>query len=186
MQVPAPSFTQLHAALHLAHKHQRCNVKMRALFALKKSCTPGFTQLQYDTFNGVETAFLPVPRPGDSVAVAAVNIARLTQTSPILPYALHGRPGSRETCWTAARGVTGPSSIFPWKTHGCAWTRAGAREHGQVCYSPSPAASALEIGERNLGRDWVPGFTKRTDGKNDPWTRYILDLFPELDAGESL
>ncbi|PIL26524.1 hypothetical protein GSI_12282 [Ganoderma sinense ZZ0214-1] len=82
--VPASVFARLHAALHLAHKYQCPEVETRALFTLKKFYTANFTQ--YDVFDSTEFAFIR-PQPEDSVA--AVNIARLTQTPSMLPYALY-------------------------------------------------------------------------------------------------
>ncbi|KAM5539604.1 hypothetical protein V8D89_006713 [Ganoderma adspersum] len=82
--VPASRFQQLHATLHLAHKYQCADVETTALFTLKKYYTPNFTR--YNTFDDVELAFIP---PQDEDAVAAVNIARLTRTPSMLPYALY-------------------------------------------------------------------------------------------------
>ncbi|PIL26527.1 hypothetical protein GSI_12285 [Ganoderma sinense ZZ0214-1] len=79
------SFAQLHAAFHLAHKYQCPDVEARALFALKKYYTANFTQ--YTSFDEVEISSLR--KPPMRASIAAVNIARLTETPSMLPYALY-------------------------------------------------------------------------------------------------
>ncbi|PIL26543.1 hypothetical protein GSI_12301 [Ganoderma sinense ZZ0214-1] len=84
--LPVSDFAELHAAVHLAHKYQCPDVETRALSVLKKFYTPRFTNRSsgpYYTPEGFAN------RPSMSAAIAAVNIARLTDTPSMLPFALY-------------------------------------------------------------------------------------------------
>ena len=82
--LPISDFSELHAAIHLAHKYQCPDVETRALSILKQFYTPSFTDhVQFDP----STASLI--RPPREAAIAAVNIARLTETPSMLPFALY-------------------------------------------------------------------------------------------------
>ena len=73
--------TQRHATSYLAHKNQRADVEMTAVFTLEKYAT------HYNTFDDLEEiAFIP---PQDEDGVRAMNIARLTRTLLMLLCALY-------------------------------------------------------------------------------------------------
>ncbi|PIL26500.1 hypothetical protein GSI_12258 [Ganoderma sinense ZZ0214-1] len=82
--LPVSDFAELHAAIHLAHKYQCSHVETRVLSVLKRYYTPHFTDyVRYSTSKPHMLA------PARSAAVAAVNIARLTETVSMLPFALY-------------------------------------------------------------------------------------------------
>ncbi len=85
---PAPGllFKQLHAALHLAHKYQCPDVETRVLFTLQKYYTSNFPEYAMYRDDALRPALV---RPPPEAAIAAVNIARLTKTPSMLPYALY-------------------------------------------------------------------------------------------------
>ena len=82
---PCPtSRSSLHAAIHLAHKYQCPEVETRGLSVLKRYYTPHFTDyVRYSTSRPTMSA------PPRGVAVGAVNIAPLTETVSMLPFALY-------------------------------------------------------------------------------------------------
>ena len=82
--VPECHFEQLHAAFHLAHKYQCNDVEARILFVLKKYYTSDFTE--HDGYAASKYTLLPPP---PRAAIAAVNIARLTDMPSMLPFALY-------------------------------------------------------------------------------------------------
>ncbi|KAI1795347.1 hypothetical protein LXA43DRAFT_992392, partial [Ganoderma leucocontextum] len=82
--VPMCDFSELHAAIRLAHKYQCADVETRALLLLKKYYTSHFTE--YDMYDPSRSALSP---PSRSAAIAAVNIARLTEKPSMLPFALY-------------------------------------------------------------------------------------------------
>ena len=81
---PVFEFSELHAAIHLAHKYQCPDVETRALSILKRFYTPCF-----DDYVHFDPSKASMTRPSRYDAVAAVNIARLTKTQSMLPYALY-------------------------------------------------------------------------------------------------
>ncbi|PIL26539.1 hypothetical protein GSI_12297 [Ganoderma sinense ZZ0214-1] len=81
---PLVNFDVLHAAIHLAHKYQCPDVETQALFVLKKYYTCHFPE--HDTYDASVTTLTVPPL---SAAVAAINIARLTQSPSMLPFALY-------------------------------------------------------------------------------------------------
>ncbi|KAI1795328.1 hypothetical protein LXA43DRAFT_881902, partial [Ganoderma leucocontextum] len=82
--LPMSNFSELHTAIHLAHKYQCPDVETRALSVLTKYYTPHFTD--YTRYNTSRPSML---RPPCNVAITAVNIARLTETLSMLPFALY-------------------------------------------------------------------------------------------------
>ena len=94
--VPRCYFQELDAAIHLAHKYQCPDVEKRALFTLKKYYTSHF--VEFDTYDMSRTTLYP---PSLHEAIAAVNIARLTDTPSMLPFALY------RTCMLEARMMDG-------------------------------------------------------------------------------
>ncbi|PIL26172.1 hypothetical protein GSI_11927 [Ganoderma sinense ZZ0214-1] len=83
-EVPECRFEQLHAAFHLAHKYQCQDVEARILFVLKKFYTSNFND--HDRYATSKYTLVPPP---PQAAIAAVNIARLTSTLSMLPFALY-------------------------------------------------------------------------------------------------
>ena len=81
---PSYHFAELYAAIHLAHKYQCADVKLRALPLLKQSYPSVFSD--YDAH---DTSKAALDDPPPSAAVAVVNIARLTGTLSMLPLALY-------------------------------------------------------------------------------------------------
>ena len=81
---PLVEFAELHAAIHRAHKYQCPEVEKRALFVLKKYYTSHFAE--YNAYDASATT-LAVPPP--SAAIAAISIARLTETPSMLPFAFY-------------------------------------------------------------------------------------------------
>ncbi|PIL26545.1 hypothetical protein GSI_12303 [Ganoderma sinense ZZ0214-1] len=81
---PVSDFAELHAAFHLAHKYQCPDVETRALSVLKRFYTPHFSDYAY--FDASKAGLVRPPR---NAAIAAVNIARLTETPSMLPFALY-------------------------------------------------------------------------------------------------
>ncbi|PIL26505.1 hypothetical protein GSI_12263 [Ganoderma sinense ZZ0214-1] len=82
--LPVSDFSELHAAIHLAHKYQCSSVETRALSVLKQYYTPHF--VEYTRYSTSRPRMLRPPR---DVAITAVNIARLTDTPSVLPFALY-------------------------------------------------------------------------------------------------
>ena len=77
-------FAELHAPIHLAHMYQCPDVEVHAPFVLKKYYTSHFTE--YNTYDASATTTVVPPR---SSAVAAINIARLTETPSRLPFTFY-------------------------------------------------------------------------------------------------
>ena len=88
--VPVSDFSELHTAVHLAHKYQCPDIETRALSTLKRFYTSHFTDYspdyaRFDTTN-LES---PIIHPPPKASIAAVNLARLTDTLSVLPFALY-------------------------------------------------------------------------------------------------
>ena len=81
---PIVEFAELHAAIHLAHKYQCPDVEKCALFLLKKYYTSHFTE--YDAY---DASVATLALPSRYAAIAAINIARLTETPSMLPFAFY-------------------------------------------------------------------------------------------------
>ena len=77
-------FSELHATVHLAHKYQCPDVEAHALSALKRYYAPTFHT--YNRYSSMASALFT---PQGSAVIAAVNIARLTNTLSMLPFALY-------------------------------------------------------------------------------------------------
>ena len=82
--LPVSDFSELHAAIHLAHKYQCADVETRALSLLKKLYSPHFAD-----HSPSRSPTCSMTRPPRTAAIAAVNIARLTGTPSMLPFALY-------------------------------------------------------------------------------------------------
>ena len=82
--LPVSDFAELHAAVHLAHKYQCPDVEAHALFVLKKYYTSDFAE-----HNAYSVSATTLAVPLRSSAIAAANIARLTETPSMLPFALY-------------------------------------------------------------------------------------------------
>ncbi|KAI1795348.1 hypothetical protein LXA43DRAFT_38340 [Ganoderma leucocontextum] len=82
--LPLSYFSNLQAAIHLAHKYQCPDVEKQALAVLKTYYTAFFADhASYDASRS------PLSEPLRAAAIAAVNIARLTDTRSMLPFALY-------------------------------------------------------------------------------------------------
>lgn len=81
---PVSDFSELHAIIHLAHKYQCPDVETRALSVLKRYYTAHL--IDYVRYS---TSRPSMPAPMRTAAIAAVNIARLTNTVSMLPFALY-------------------------------------------------------------------------------------------------
>ncbi|PIL26528.1 hypothetical protein GSI_12286 [Ganoderma sinense ZZ0214-1] len=83
--LPVSDFAELHAAIHLAHKYQCPDVEMRALSLLKNFYSPPLA----DHHVHAHSPKSPMARPPRLAAIAAANVARLTETPSMIPFALY-------------------------------------------------------------------------------------------------
>ena len=80
---PKPTFNQVSAVIRLAHKYNVEDILRQGLSALKTYYTDDFDLFESEPCTLVEF------HDGDACAISAVNLAQLTDTPEILPFALY-------------------------------------------------------------------------------------------------
>ncbi len=185
--VPTSNFSELHAAVHLAHKYQCPDVEARALSVLKRYYAPTF--YTYNRYSVVASA-LATPPP--SAAVAAINIARLTDTPSLLPFAFYLITTAAPSCivdgYTRRDGSVEHLSAHDFEVcigarSELAWTLSGFVSH-VFASAPSVPGCAQKGGQCTTARRKIAATAeKRARGRCDalePFQQSIAEWAEEL------